>query len=227
MNVVGTIERRLLVTYRAEPSAIEPLLPPGLRLHLVDGHAMVGVCLIRLGGLRPAGAPFGLRCESAAHRIAVEGGVFIPRRDTDALVNTLVGGRLYPGVHHRARFDVAESDQRLHVAFQSVDGEVGASVDVRVSDHFESDCFDSLDAAGDFYRCSPVGWSPRRRGGLEALTLETADWQVQPVEVEAAWSSYFPADAVELDHALLMRDIDVTWRRTRGRHQPMPAALSA
>jgi hypothetical protein len=51
----SVIERRLLVNYRADPRAV------------------AGICLIRLGQVRPHGAPgrFGLRSENAAHRIAV------------------------------------------------------------------------------------------------------------------------------------------------------------
>ena len=67
---------------------------------------VAGICLIRLRALRPRGLPawIGLTSENAAHRIAVEleedgqpcEGVYIPRRDTDRRVNTLVGGRLFP-----------------------------------------------------------------------------------------------------------------------------------
>lgn len=51
-----------------------------------------------------------IHSENAAHRIAVEWDfegktfedVYIPRRDTNSFFNTLVGGRLFPGIHHRA-----------------------------------------------------------------------------------------------------------------------------
>ena len=79
----------------------------------------MGICLIRLEQLRPAGFPtvLGLSSENAAHRIAVEWndgtgvpreGVFIPRRDTDSLLNRLAGGRIFPGEHHPARFSVVD-----------------------------------------------------------------------------------------------------------------------
>ena len=79
---------------------------------------MAGICLIRLGSIRgrdscPEFA--GLTSENAAHRIAVEwdecgairDGVFIPRRDTNALLNRLVGGRLFLGVHQAAEFRIS------------------------------------------------------------------------------------------------------------------------
>src|SRR5438309_1015755 len=95
----GTIKRRLLVNFRAEPSVVQSILPEPFHPKLHAGHAIVGVCLIRLEQIRPAGLPaiMGFSSENAAHRIAVEWdergvrkeGVFIPRRDTDALVNRL------------------------------------------------------------------------------------------------------------------------------------------
>ena len=53
----GTIRHRLLVNYAADPEVVVPLLPPGLRPQLVRGHAVVGICVLRLSDLRPAGMP--------------------------------------------------------------------------------------------------------------------------------------------------------------------------
>ena len=85
----GLIERRLLVNYRVDPEVAARLLPEPLRPQLVAGSAVAGICLIRLGQMRPGGLPawMGLRSENAAHRVAVEwdtrsgveSGVYIPR----------------------------------------------------------------------------------------------------------------------------------------------------
>jgi hypothetical protein len=83
------------------------------------------------------------RSENAAHRIAVEWdgddgtmtGVYIPRRDSGSLTNVVVGGRVYPGAHHRARFDASDSDDRVSVRFASTDGRVSVEVDAEVTDH--------------------------------------------------------------------------------------------
>src|SRR5687767_3095628 len=103
----GVIERRLLVNFRADPAVVSKLLPSKFKPQLVDGQAMVGICLIRLAGIRPRIFPMavGLRSENAAHRIAVEWdtpqgrerGVYVHRRDTSLWLNTLVGGRIFPG----------------------------------------------------------------------------------------------------------------------------------
>jgi uncharacterized protein YqjF (DUF2071 family) len=115
--VSSVIERRLLVNYRVDPEVAASLLPAPLRLQLVNGWAVAGICLIRLGQLRPSWVPSwaGLRTENAAHRIAIEWdgvsgrqtGVYIPRGDSDSVVTFLVGGRLVPGEHHRASFGSA------------------------------------------------------------------------------------------------------------------------
>jgi hypothetical protein len=99
----SVVERRLLVNYRVDPSIAAGLLPAPLRPQLVGGWAVAGICLIRLGQLRPSAIPgrLGLRSENAAHRIAVEWdgsqgtstGVYIPRRDSGSAINVLAGGR--------------------------------------------------------------------------------------------------------------------------------------
>ena len=97
----GTIKRRLLVNFRVDP-AIQKRLPTPFRPKLHRGHAIAGICLIRLEHIRPAGLPalIGFSSENAAHRIAVEWtdvsgtareGVFIPRRDTGSRLNSLAG----------------------------------------------------------------------------------------------------------------------------------------
>src|SRR5271168_187944 len=111
----GLIKRRILVNFRADPTTVGRLLPEPFRPKLYRDHAIVGICLIRLEQIRPAGLPalVGMSSENAAHRIAVEWtgeagksceGVFIPRRDTGSVVNQLAGGRIFPGEHHAATF---------------------------------------------------------------------------------------------------------------------------
>src|SRR6185436_13616334 len=110
------------------------------------GHAVAGICLIRLKHVRPRFLPAiaGLSSENAAHRIAVEWdsqgslreGVFIPRRDTSSRLNTLAGGRLFPGVHHHARFQVSEGDGQYSVRLDSDDGDTRLRVAARVADEW-------------------------------------------------------------------------------------------
>ncbi len=108
----GLIDRRILVNYRVDPSVLAALLPAPFRPKVTRGVGMVGICLIRLKQIRPSFIPscLGISSENAAHRAAVEWdgngglceGVFVRRRDTNSWLNSLAGGRLFPGIHHRA-----------------------------------------------------------------------------------------------------------------------------
>jgi hypothetical protein len=53
----SVIERRLLVNYRVAPEVAAGLLPAPMRPQLVNGWAVAGICLIRLGRLRHSGLP--------------------------------------------------------------------------------------------------------------------------------------------------------------------------
>ena len=55
----GEIQRRLLVNYRVDPEWIARILPQPFCPQVVNGYAMAGICLIRLGSMRPALRPGG------------------------------------------------------------------------------------------------------------------------------------------------------------------------
>ena len=127
------IRRRLLVNYRVAPEAVQRLLPPGFRPQLVAESAIAGVCLIWLDQVRPDFAraiPMGLESQNAAHRVAVEWdtkdgtkrGVFILRRDTNSALIGWAGGRIFPGPHGRARFDIRETEDALNLSMLGTDG---------------------------------------------------------------------------------------------------------
>jgi hypothetical protein len=221
----GVIDRRILVNYRVNPAALDAVLPDRFSPHTVEGYAIGGICLIRLRDLRPRWGPrfVGAGSENAAHRIAVEvdgnegeRAVFVPRRDTNSRIVTLLGGRAFPGVHHHATFDVVEGDGRYAVEMQSDDGETHVRVDGRRTDTLpEGSVFDSVAAASRFFEAGSVGYSPDRSGAeYERLDLQTLEWEVTPLSVSNVASSYFDTmstDAVAFDHALLMEDIDHEW----------------
>ena len=228
-TIQGVIDRRILVNYRVEPEVAARLLPRPFRPKLANGYAVAGICLIRLKQIRPAlvPAPWGIGSENAAHRFAVEWdhegrrqeGAFIPRRDSSSRLNALVGGRLFPGEHHRARFDVREADDALNVAFESDDGVTRVSVAARAVEALPaSSCFTSLDEASRFFEGGALGYSatrdPERFDGLE---LRCKTWSVRPLAVEAVRSSYFddparfPPGSATFDCALLMRDVAHEW----------------
>lgn len=233
----GTIRRRLLVNFRVDPAAIERHLPPPFRPKLHRGHAIAGICLIRLEHIRPAGLPaaIGLSSENAAHRIAVEWtddsgtareGVFIPRRDTGSRLNSLAGGRLFPGEHHHARFTVADDGRHIDLAMESDDGQVSVRVAGSAGDTLPaSSCFESLVEASAFFEGGCLGYSATRDPArLDGLLLRTLEWRVRALAVTSAHSSWFDdrsrfaAGTVEFDHALVMRDIAHEWHKAEDLH---------
>jgi len=227
--VEGIIERRLLINYRVDPDALSKVLPAPFRPKVVHGCGIGGICLIRLAGLRPRGWPIacGLRSENAAHRIAVEWdvdgrtheGVYIPRRDSNSRINAAVGGRIFPGHHHRALFTVAESRDVFDVALRSVDADTHVAVRARVATQLpSSSIFNSLTEASEFLRGGSVGYSAtRERRWFDGLALQIEDWQVEPLDVEHVASSFFddrlrfPAGTAVFDNALVMRHIAHSW----------------
>src|SRR5262249_52845988 len=139
----GVIDRRILVNYRVDPEVLAKLLPAPFRPKLVHGAGMAGGWLIRLKDIRPKFFPpfLGVGSENAPHPIAVGGeqagkrreGVFIPRRDTSSWLNTLAGGRLFPGEHHHASFRVEERDGHYRIVLDSDDRRTHLLVEGRVA----------------------------------------------------------------------------------------------
>lgn len=228
-EIHGEIERRLLVNYRVDPDVVARVLPHPFRPQLVDGAAVAGICLIRLGHMRPIHLPrpLGLRSENAAHRVAVEWdtaqgprtGVYIPRRDSSSWANVVLGGRLYPGEHHRARFTVTETDDQVDVAYTSLDGSAEVDVSVRVTERLTgSALFADTGEASAFFAAGSTGYSATSRPErFDGLGLKTSAWKVEPTSVTRASSSFFddathfPPGAAVLDCALIMRRVPVTW----------------
>lgn len=227
-KVIGTIERRILVNYAADPEIAKSLIPSDLKLQLINGKAVVGVCLIRLTNLRPKWLPpiFGLTSENIAHRIAIEynddsesaTGVYVPIRHTNSLLSTYVGSRMYPGVYKMAKFHTHETDTQHKVSAISRDKTMSIEIDAIETSDFSSNLFSNFDEASNFFKCSSVGFSPDRQGcELEGIELKTNKWEMTPLKVSSIRSStyddlkVFPKGSIEFDSALIMKDIDVTW----------------
>jgi hypothetical protein len=225
----GIIRRRVLVNYRIDPAAARRVLPPVFRPKLHRDRAVGGVCLIRLEHIRPGflPSPLGLTSENAAHRIAVEWdgahgpreGVYIPRRDSNSRLHQWVGGRLFPGAHHESRFEVSDTGDRVVLRMTSRDGSVVVELTAQAVPRLPpSSIFATHAEASELLVRGSLGYSttddPRRYDGL---VLDTAQWQVSPLAVQEVRSSYFedperfPPGTVELDHALIMRDVEHRW----------------
>jgi hypothetical protein len=225
----GVIERRILANFRVDPDVLANVLPSPFRPKIVNDMGIAGICLIRLKQLRPRFAPafLGISSENAAHRFAVEWdhngetkeGVYIPRRDTSSRLNTLLGGRIFPGFHHHAHYDVRETDDQFCVVLDSDDDDTHVAVEGHVTKDLPAgSIFRSIQEASDFFQRGSLGYSATRTSGAyDGLELRTFDWRVESLAVDRVESSYFedrklfPAGTIEFDCALLMRDIKHEW----------------
>jgi uncharacterized protein YqjF (DUF2071 family) len=235
-TIEGIIRRRILVNFRVDPQVIQNILPSQFRPKLHQGQAIAGICLIRLEHIRPKMLPqiVGISSENAAHRIAVlwaedgltQEGVFIPRRDTNSRLNYILGGRIFPGEHHKAEFKVDDNDSRIVFSMKSEDKDVAVKVVGRVSEELpQTSIFQSLSEASSFFETGSLGYSVTTDANrLDGLRLQTKEWRVEPLEVEQVYSSYFadeskfPKGSAEFDHALIMRNISHEWHTASDLH---------
>jgi hypothetical protein len=225
-TIHGYIDRRILINFTAEPNVIKSIIPSPFRPKIYKGKAIVGICLIRLKHIKPKGFPdfLGVSSENGAHRIAVEWdkegvtneGVYIPRRDTSLRLNTLVGGRIFPGKHYLATFDVQEENNNYHVSFKSSDN-TSISIDAKETDRFDTgSIFETLENVSAFFEKGSIGYSPNKDKN-EGLQLKAYTWKVKPMEVQSVHASYFenetlfPKGSICFDNALLMTRIEHEW----------------
>ncbi len=225
-TIHGFIDRRILINFTADPECVEKILPTPFRPKIYKGKAIVGICLIRLKNIKPKGLPnfMGISSENGAHRIAVEWdeagllkeGVFVPRRDTSLRFNSMVGGRLFPGKHHLAKFSVIESGDDYHIDFKSSDN-TEISFDATKGASFDSNSiFETIENVSEFFENGSVGYSPNGNK-FEGLKLQTYDWEVKPLTVIKVKSSFFedekifPMGSVIFDIALLMTQVEHEW----------------
>ncbi|WP_078555884.1 DUF2071 domain-containing protein [Bacillus alkalicellulosilyticus] len=231
-SIEGIIRRRILINYQVAPQLIEPILPSPFKPKIVKGKAIVGVCLIRLENIRPSvlsNLPLGVSSENAAHRVSVEWGVngknregvYIFRRDTNALLNSLAGGRLFPGVNHYSNFNIHEVDDYISFQLNSKDREVEISLKGKDCENLpDTSVFTSFDDISTFFKNGADGYSPdRRKSCVQGMCLQTENWNMTPFLVEDLSLTYFqnkfgiPVDHMQFDSAVIMKNIDHKWEK--------------
>ncbi|QDP86503.1 hypothetical protein FNJ88_13420 [Chryseobacterium sp. SNU WT5] len=226
-TIPGYIDRRILINFTADPKSVEKIIPFPFRPKIYKDKAIVGICLIRLKDIKPKGFPdfIGVKSENGAHRIAVEwdengetkSGVYIPRRDTSLKLNAFVGGRLFPGKHYLAKFNIQEANGNYHIDFKSSD-DTETSIDATETKLFnQNSIFETLENASKFFENGDLGYSPNK-DKFDGLRLKAYKWEVQPLEVSNVRSSFFeneeifPKGSVTFDNALLMSNIEHEWQ---------------
>ncbi len=231
----GLIDRRILVNFRIAPALLSNILPKPFRPQIVNGFGVAGICLIRLTQIRLKWMPdfMGVSSENAAHRIAVEWdtksgvrtGVFVPRRDTSSLFNSIAGGRIFPGVQNRAHFDVEEVDDHYRIGMRSLDRTASVFLECqRTATMPDNSIFRTIEDASRFFKAGALGYSPQKTNRVfDGMELKTFTWSLEPLAVSRVESSFFddrnrfPVGSVTFDNALLMRGIEHEWHSGRVR----------
>lgn len=224
-EVTGVIDHRILLNFRIDPEVMKRNLPREFTPKVVNGYAIGGICQVSLSKMRAKGMPsiMGIGSHNAAHRIAVDSsqgaGVYVTRRDTNSWLNTLSGGRLFPGAYFKADFDVAVSQDCYAVKVKNKEGESLMSISAEVVPELpEGSVFGSTEEVSDFFKTGNVGWSSKGGGSrFDTIELKTLEWKMAPLKVEESYSAYFsdtskfPVGSVEFDSATIMRDLTHSW----------------
>ena len=232
-TIHGIIDRRVLLNYRLDPNVLKRVLPPPFQPKLFDGYGIGGVCMIRFKELRPRLFPawLGLGSENAAHRIAVQWqqdgeqreGVFIPRRDTNSWFNKTLGGRVFPGIFQRSRFEGTETDSSVSLRIVRADGGADGGAEIKFTGHVvdrlpTTSIFPTLEAAAGFFSLGGTGYSATNsEGHYHGMELRSLNWSLSPLGIDEAQSRFFddskkfPPGSAELDCVLLMRGIEHEW----------------
>ena len=227
--IQGLIARRVLLNFRADPEVVQKLLPRPFEAETFQGHALVGICLIRLEQIRPRSFPrwLGLASENTAHRVAIrypskgnmKSGVFIWRRETDQKLVQMFGGRLFPGVHLAARFAVHNNQDGITMDVQNADGNSDVSFSAKYSNMWRPrSVFPTLKEASEFFRQGDCGFSCSLQGNsVEGMQLRTFTWSPVMLEVELRKCSFyfdtlrFPHGSVEFDCGMMLRGVPHEW----------------
>ena len=238
----GTIDRRILINYKVEPRVLRNFLPPPFKPIVIDGYGIAGVCLLRLKDIRVKGMPrlVGLSSENAAHRISVyweenglrKTGVYLPRIDTSSFTNVIAGGRIFPGIHHLARFSARERNGKYRVSFRSVDG-TSLTIKAKEIPYFPAESMlQYIERASAFFQNGTIAYSPRYKQQIfDGLELKSLDWEVRPLLVSEVISSffentqYFPKGSIFFDHALLAQNIRHEWHKQPELLAPRPVRI--
>ena len=224
-EVTGIIDHRILLNFRIDPAVMKRNLPDEFTPKVVNDFAIGGICQVSLSEMRARGMPsiVGTSSHNAAHRIAVNSsqgeGVYVTRRDTNSWLNTMSGGRLFPGVYSKAVFDISVTDDRYSVRIESKEKEPIMSIVAEVvSDLPEGSIFDSTDEVSEFFKTGNVGWSSGNKSNqFDAIELKTIEWRMEPLKVKESYSAYFsdtsrfPKGSVEFDSAMIMRNLKHSW----------------
>ena len=229
-EIIGKINHRILSNYRIEPQVAQSVLPKEFKPKLIHGFAIGGICQVSLSDMRPNGLPViaGTKSHNAAHRIAVISpageGDYIPRRDTNSILNSISGGRIFPGIYMKSDFKVINEGDNYIVEIKDKYNKIIMYINCSISEELDQmSIFESVDEVSSFFKSGNIGWSPKKQNGeFDVIELKTVGWKMEPLKVNDHFSAYFndetifPKGSVTFDSAMIMRNLEHSWISREG-----------
>ncbi len=132
-HLVGTVDRRFLITYPLSPDSLEPYLPPGSELETFAGKAWVSVCAVRISGLRPSWwpKPFGIHAQYVIYRTVAtlpfpdrksRRSVLILEANLNTRLATILAGKVTGIAPRRRPIQLEQDHQAWRVELKEHDG---------------------------------------------------------------------------------------------------------
>jgi hypothetical protein len=213
----GRIRVRHLVLFRADPGAVGPLVPVGMRAVERRGEVLVGVCHTRMEDDRPGWYPLSVGQDHLTWRIPaeLEGArngsrrcVWVPRRDTSSWFGAHCAGRLSRGRWRLSRFDVDESPGGVTIEVRRGE-ELEFLLRAETTDRLRGSTFYDVEEAREHLAKDgparpPFALAP----GFDHLELEADAWSIEPLQLREVRArpfddtSLFPAGTLEPDCVL-------------------------
>lgn len=223
----GSVDRRIVMNYRAEKEGLDDVLPDPLTAVEVengDGIAQAEVMRHRVSLLRSVPKPLRLPAQTASHRIGVEWddgkrGMYVLRRDTNSGLGQLAGATLPIMRHGRARFQNREFGDRGEYSVQ-MDGE-GAfvKIDAHEAESVNGSVFGSTREAERFQRAEETSVEISDKGFVNSRLSVTGG--LRPLETVDARSTVLEEfDGAEFDSAFVGTGDFYEWQMDDDRVTP-------
>lgn len=229
-TVRANLDRVILLVYRLQPDAIQPLLPATMKLRTLAGHAFGGVLLARRRDLRTRlvraaweGTQFAVHYLNVvdAQKQRSCYGTYVIRRDTTSRLNALLAPCGPRSRLHHASFRVAETGPTIDLEATGDDRQMHLHIAGHLAAHLSPhSVFLNTDQACSFLRDGLI------RLGIVVRHQQTPPahpangrCRLVPMHLERFESSVFDSGplstetACHLDSAFWLQDVEHTWDR--------------
>lgn len=233
--VCAHFDRVVAASFAFPTDALDPLVPPGLKLDVYEGVGFITVAMVWTRNLRPAGFPefFGRDFFLAGYRIFTRmrdeqerklRGLQILRSETDKRAMVFFGNLMTSYNYRKISLSIEETGSvtRVRTALENGTPTLdltfdGDSTTAKIPDNSP---FPDWRTARRFAGPMPFTFSPERDGRFVVIEGQRADWTPRPVSVndwsvglfqEAPLNRFTPV----LANAFIVENIDYRWSRGR------------